>query len=160
MQTPTIEILEFKPKYARYFKEINQEWLEEFFTVEPYDRIVLEDPYGEIIAHGGVVLFAAINNEIVGTCALLKHTAAKYELAKMGVKRSYRGKGIGRKLTEAAIAKSRILGAETLVLATSTSLEIATALYNSMGFHEVGLEEIGPLPYKRKSIVMRLNLKD
>ncbi len=160
MQTPTIEILEFKPKYARYFKEINQEWLEEFFTVEPYDRIVLEDPYGEIIAHGGVVLFAAINNEIVGTCALIKHTAAKYELAKMGVERSYRGKGIGRKLTEAAIAKARLLGAETLVLATSTSLEAANALYNGMGFHEVGLDEIGPLPYKRKSIVMRLNLKE
>ncbi len=160
MQTSTIEILEFKPKYARHFKEINQQWLEEFFAVEPYDRIVLDDPYGEIIVHGGAVLFAAVNNEIVGTCALIRHTAAKYELAKMGVERSCRGKGIGRKLTEAAIAKARLLGAETLVLATSTSLEAANALYNSIGFHEVGLEEIGPLPYKRKSIVMRLNLTE
>ncbi|MBK7140956.1 MAG: GNAT family N-acetyltransferase [bacterium] len=148
MQTSTIEILEFKPKYARHFQEINQSWLEEFFTVEPYDRIVLDDPLGEIIARGGAILFASIEGEIVGTCALIKHTDTKYELAKMGVVRSHRGKGIGRKLALAAIAKAKKLGAASLVLATSPNLEAANALYHSMGFQEVGLEEIGPLPYK------------
>lgn len=155
-----IEILEFKPKYARLFREINREWLEEFFTVEPYDQIVLDDPVGQIIARGGYILLAKVDGEVVGTCALLKHTSTKYELAKMGVFRAYRGKGIGRKLAEAAIAKSVQIGADTLVLATSKDLEAANALYHSMGFQEVNLSEIGPLPYKRKSIVMRMNLAE
>lgn len=155
-----IEILNFKPKYARYFREINHEWLEEYFQVEPYDRIVLDDPQGEIIAHGGYVFFAKVEGEIVGACALLKHTETKYELAKMGVSKAYRGRGIGRKLADAAIAKVRRIGADTIVLATSQSLEAANALYHSMGFQEVSLDEIGPLPYKRKSIVMRLRLEE
>lgn len=160
MLSDTIEILDFKPRLARYFKEINQAWLEEYFVVEPYDRIVLDDPYGEIIAHGGVVLFAAVDDEVVGTCSLIKHTDRKFELAKMGVLRSYRGKGVGRRMAIEAISRARRLGAETLVLATSVELEAANALYHSLGFQVVGLEEIGPLPYKRKSIVMRLDLKE
>lgn len=158
--TRKIEILEFKPKYARQFREINREWLEEFFTVEPYDQIVLDDPVGQIIARGGHILLAKVDGEIVGTCALLKHTPTKFELAKMGVYKAYRGKGSGRKLAEAAIAKAAQIGADTLVLATSKDLEAANALYHSLGFQEVGLDEIGPLPYKRKSIVMRLRLGD
>ncbi len=155
-----VEILDFKPKYARHFRDINRGWLEEFFTVEPYDRIVLEDPESEIIAHGGHLLFAKVEGEIVGTCALLKHTESKFELAKMGVLKAYRGRGIGRKLAEAAIAKASQIGADTLVLATSQNLEAANALYHSLGFQEVSLDEIGPLPYKRKSIVLRLQLEE
>lgn len=155
-----IEILEFRPKFARFFRDINREWLEEYFEVEPYDQIVLDNPQGEIIALGGHLLFARIKGEIVGTCALHRHTETKYELAKMGVLRPYRGQGIGRKLAVSAIAKARQIGAETLVLATSENLEAANALYHSLGFQEVGVEEIGPLPYKRKSIVMRLRLRE
>lgn len=153
-----IEILDFKPKYARYFKDINWGWLEEYFTVEPYDRIVLEDPGSEIIAHGGHLFFAKVEGEIVGTCALLRHTESKFELAKMGVLKAYRGRGVGRKLAEAAIAKASQVGADTLVLATSQKLEAANALYHSLGFQEVSIDEIGPLPYKRRTIVMRLTL--
>ena len=155
-----VEILEFKPKYARHFEAINRAWLEEYFEVEPYDHIVMNDPHGQIIAHGGFVLFAKIGGEIVGTCALLKHTELKYELAKMGVLKPYRGRGVGRMLTEAAIEKARKVGADTVILATSNSLKAANELYGSMGFHQVDLSEIGPLPYKRKSIVMRLRLKE
>lgn len=155
-----VRIVEFKPKYARFFKDINREWLEEYFEIEPFDRILLNDPQGQIIAHGGYVFFAAIGDEIVGTCALLRHTERKYELAKMGVLKQYRGQGVGRKLCEAAIEKVRALGADTLVLATSRSLETANHLYHRMGFQEVDALEIGPLPYKRRSIVMELDLAD
>lgn len=159
-QSKKIEILEFKPKYARVFEEINRAWLEEYFEVEPYDQIVLNDPHGQIIAHGGHVFFARVEGEIVGTCALLKHTELKYELAKMGVLKPFRGHGVGRKLTEAAIQKARLIGADTLILATSRSLQAANDLYHSMGFQEVDISEIGPLPYKRKSIVLSLRLTE
>jgi putative acetyltransferase len=152
------EIIEFKSKYAVQFHDINVAWLEEYFEVEPYDRIVLSDPHEQIIKHGGYIFLARVNNDIVGTSALLRHAEKKYELAKMGVLESFRGKGIGRLLAQAAINKARALHADLLVLATSKKLEAANSLYHSMGFQEADIALIGPLPYKRKSVVMSLHL--
>ena len=153
-----VEIVEFHSRYAHYFRDLNYEWLEEYFTVEPYDRIVLNNPQREIIEKGGYVYFAQMNDRIVGTCALLKHTEMKYELAKMGVTKEFRGRGIGRQLVHACIDKVRQSGADTLVLATSRLLPRANQLYQSLGFQEFSLSEIGPLPYKRETIVMALKL--
>jgi ribosomal protein S18 acetylase RimI-like enzyme len=153
-----ILILDYKAKYRRDFKELNYEWLEKYFTVEPYDELVLSDPEGKIIKLGGCVLFAQLDGTIVGTCALLKHTDRKYELAKMGVSEKYRGRKIGRTLCQAAIDRAKRLGAHKLVLATSPRLEAANYLYQRMGFKKADLSEIGPLPYGRHSICMVLNL--
>jgi GNAT superfamily N-acetyltransferase len=155
-----ITIVEFKPKYVERFREITREWLEEYFEVEPYDRIVLKDPEGQILAHGGSIFFALVGEEVVGTCALIRHAEKKYELAKMGVERDYRGHGVGRKLAQAAIEKARLAHADEIVLATNRTLEAANRLYHSMGFHETRMDEIGPLPYKRRSIVMKLGLTE
>jgi GNAT superfamily N-acetyltransferase len=159
-QQEEVRIVEFTPKFAHYFRDINREWLEEYFEVERYDQIVLNDPKGQIIEHGGFVFFAVRGDEVVGTCALIKQTERKYELAKMGVRKGYRGHGVGRLLAQAAIEKARSVEADTLVLATSKKLEAANSLYYSLGFHEVNISEIGPLPYKRTSIVMRMRLSE
>jgi len=155
---PAIEIVEFQPHYARYFRDLNYEWLEEYFEVEPYDRIVLNDPQKQIIKLGGYVFFALADAEVVGACALLKHTEKKYELAKMGVTERFRGRGVGRRLAQAAIDKARAHGAGTLVLATSRLLPVANHLYESLGFQYADLSVIGPLPYKRETIVMAMKL--
>jgi len=153
-----VKIVGFQRRYARHFRDLNYEWLEKYFEVEPYDRIVLNDPQKQIINLGGYVLFARVKAEVVGTCALLKHTERKYELAKMGITERFRGRGIGRRLTQAAIDKARALGADTLVLATSKLLPAANHLYQSMGFQYADLSVIGPLPYKRETVVMALEL--
>jgi len=155
---PAIEIVEYQPHYARYFRDLNYEWLEKYFEVEPYDRIVLNDPQKQIIKLGGYVFFARVEAEVVGACALLKHTERKYELAKMGVTERFRGRGVGRRLTQAAIDKARALGAEKLVLATSRLLPAANHLYESLGFQYADMSVIGPLPYKRETIVMAMEL--
>jgi ribosomal protein S18 acetylase RimI-like enzyme len=154
----TIKIVDFHPRYSHLFRDLNYEWLEEFFEIEPYDRIVLGDPQKHIIRHGGCILFAQVKREIVGTCALQKHTEKKYELAKMSVSSTHRGNGIGHALARAAIERARTLGADKLVLATSKKLLAANHLYESLGFKYVDLSEIGPLPYKRESVVMALKL--
>jgi len=153
-----VEIVEFRAKYRAAFREINREWLEKYFVVEPYDKIVLDDPQGQIIQRGGVVLFAKLGKDIVGACALLKHTEQKYELAKMGVLDNYHGRGIGRKLIEQAIDRARALGADILVLATSPKLEAANRLYEKVGFQPADFDEIGPLPYARHTIVLSMDL--
>ena len=154
----SIDIIEYESKYARYFRDFNCEWLEKYFEVEPYDRIVLNDPQKQIIRLGGYVFFARWGGDIVGTCALIRHTDRKYELAKMGVTERFRGHGIGRRLIAAAIDKARSLDAATLVLATSRVLAAANYLYQDMGFQYTDLAEIGPLPYKRKTIAMKMVL--
>jgi putative acetyltransferase len=155
---PKIEIVGFRPQYARHFRDINTEWLEKYFSVEPYDRIVLNDPRKHILERGGRILFARVDDEFAGTCALLKHTENKYELAKMGVLERFQDLGVGRKLIEAAIDEARSLGATTLVLATSKLLDSANRLYQSMGFLYVDSSVIGPLPYERETVAMSLDL--
>ncbi|MCB2229167.1 GNAT family N-acetyltransferase [bacterium] len=158
-QESAIEIIDFRPRFAKYFRDLNYAWLERYFEIEPYDRIVLGDPQNQIIRHGGCVMFARIQGEVVGTCALLKHTEKKYELAKMAVDESSRGRGVGRKLIEASVQRARSLGAENLVLATSRVLEAANRLYLSCGFDYVDPSVIGPLPYRRETIVMARSLQ-
>jgi len=154
----SIEILDYEPRYANDFKKLNYEWLEEYFIVEQYDRIVLENPQKHIIDLGGHLFFASVEDQIVGTCALLKHSDVKYEIAKLGVSSKSRGRNVGRRLVEACIERAQEIKAHTLVLATSKLLDPANKLYASVGFKECDLAEIGPLPYKRETIAMILRL--
>jgi N-acetylglutamate synthase-like GNAT family acetyltransferase len=159
-QKGEVEIIEFKPKHRQAFKDLNYAWLEKYFEVEPYDEIVLSDPKTHILNNGGTILMASIDDEIVGTCALLRQTERKYELAKLAVDENYQGRHIGRALCEAAIRRARDLGAATLVLATSEVLVTANQLYHRLGFKQTDLDVIGPLPYKRPTIVMVKDLTD
>ncbi|MFH2050785.1 MAG: GNAT family N-acetyltransferase [bacterium] len=153
-----VKIIEFDPRYAGYFRDLNYEWLKKYFEVEPYDRIVLENPVNHIIKMGGVIFFALVDNEVAGTCALMKHAEKKYELAKMGVTEKFQNMGIGRKLVEATIEKSKQLGADKLILGTSKCLKAANHLYKKMGFDYCDINEIGPLPYIRETVVMKMDL--
>ncbi|MDF1544010.1 MAG: hypothetical protein P1R58_02775 [bacterium] len=51
-------IADFEDWHAEAFRDLNYEWLEEFFEVEPYDKIVLSGPRKHIINQGGSVLVA------------------------------------------------------------------------------------------------------
>ena len=153
-----IVIADFEDWHADAFRTLNYEWLEEFFHVEPYDKIVLGNPQKHIIDQGGCVLVALSGTEPVGVCALLKHSEIKFELTKLGVTKSYQGKGVGRLLVEASIARARKLKATTLILATSKLLVPANQLYRRLGFQQVALDEIGPLPYHRETFAMMLDL--
>ena len=155
-----IRIVEFLPEYAQYFHDINFEWLQEYFRVEPYDRVVLGDPQLHIIDQGGYVFFALMENQVGGTCALLKHTEKKYELAKMGVTSRFRRRGAGRTLVRAAIEKATAIGANEIVLATSKLLTGANKLYLNNGFEYADESVIGPLPYERETVVMAMTLQE
>ena len=154
----SVKIIDFDPKYADHFRDINYEWLEKYFEIEPYDRIVLENPINHIIKLGGFIFIALVDDQIAGTCALMKHTEKKYELAKMGVTEKFQNLGIGRKLVETAIEKTKQLDAEKLILGTSKCLKAANHLYQKMGFDYCDLNEIGPLPYTRETVVMKMEL--
>jgi DNA-binding MarR family transcriptional regulator len=154
-----VEIVDYKPRFKRYFKSLNLEWLREYFAVEEDDKRQLSDPYGKIIKAGGFVLFARLDGKIVGTAALVKHNEHTLELTKMAVTRKARGHQAGRKLALAAIERAKDVGAKQLVLLTSPRLTAACDLYRSLGFVEMAIPQLWATSYLRESIAMSLDLK-
>ncbi|HVS77092.1 MAG TPA: bifunctional helix-turn-helix transcriptional regulator/GNAT family N-acetyltransferase [Steroidobacteraceae bacterium] len=128
-----VEIIPFERRYAADFKRLNLEWLEKYFRVEPVDEQVLSRPL-EILRQGGAIFLARCRGAIVGTCALLPAGDGRFELAKMAVTDGHQGRGIGRRLLEAAIAEYRSRGARELFLESNSRLTPALSLYESAGF--------------------------
>lgn len=139
------------------FRDLNLAWIRTHFVVEPRDRHELDDPEGHILAHGGQIFMAeaegARGREVLGTCALLLEPDGTYELAKMAVHESARGRGVGRALAEAAIAAARARGAPRIELLSNTALAPAISLYRALGFVEVPMP---PTEYARANIKMAL----
>jgi DNA-binding MarR family transcriptional regulator/N-acetylglutamate synthase-like GNAT family acetyltransferase len=157
-QLNEVEITDYQPKFKSYFKSLNIQWLQEYFSVEESDKILISDPYGKIIKPGGFVFFARLNGKIVGTAALIKHNKDIYELAKMAVTKKARGRQVGRKLGLAAIERAKKTGAKQLVLLTSPQLRAAYNLYLSLGFVEISPAQPWATAHRRESIAMSLKL--
>lgn len=122
-----------------YFDRYNKAWLEAFFSVEPIDKYVLENPELAIIKPGGCIFFAENKGKIIGTVALKFVEPGIFELTKMAVDKKSQGMGAGRALCTAAIEEAKKLNAHTLILYSQKTLTSAIALYYKMGFKELPL---------------------
>lgn len=149
-----VDIVEYTAKFKNHFRDLNYDWLTEYFCVEPEDELILNDPEKQVIGKGGRILFAKSNGQIVGTGALLKLDTESYELAKMAVKREYRGRHIGLKIAEAALVLAKKLKARRVILQTSPQLTTAVSLYRRLGFREIESQS----KYSRCTIAMQLDL--
>ncbi|MGN8070259.1 bifunctional helix-turn-helix transcriptional regulator/GNAT family N-acetyltransferase [Mucilaginibacter sp. 22184] len=151
-----VTVTTYDPQNARYFKNLNIEWINTYFTVEEHDLEQLNHPEEYIIAPGGEILFAHIDDDVVGTCAVIKTGEAEYELAKMAVSPKYQGRKIGNALMDAAIAKTKELGGTRLWLGSNTLLAPAISLYRKYGFTEF---KVADTPYARANIHMEKDLR-
>lgn len=151
-----ITLVENQLEYAKDFAALNYEWLNKYFTIEPHDKEMLDDPETYIIKKGGHILFALYKNNVVGAAALIMENTNTFELAKMAVAPKFQGLKIGEKLINKAIEKSKKLGINNLVLESSRKLKPAINLYKKTGFREVPLT--GRSPYSRCDIRMQLDL--
>jgi GNAT superfamily N-acetyltransferase len=140
------------------FRELNEEWIAKYFTLEEHDHIQLRDPEDNILRTGGQIVMAVAGEERIGCCALIFVSPGVFEVAKMAVSERYRGLGIGRKLLEYTIAQAKVLGAHTLELASNTKLANAVHLYESLGFRHLSPERVEPSPYARANVFMELHL--
>lgn len=150
-----IEIIEYQSTYQPSFERLNKAWLETYFTVEPIDRYVLEQPEEAILKPGGVIMLARYGNEIIGTVALKVVESGIYEMTKMSVDEAYQGLGAGKKLCAAAIAKAKEFKAKRLLLYTTSVLETAISIYRKQGFVDIPLE---PGVYERANVKMEYPL--
>jgi GNAT superfamily N-acetyltransferase len=149
-----VTIREFQPGDADAFFELNREWIQRYFWLEPADLDVLWRPQEAILDPGGRIYMAVRGDARVGCCALIPIAPGEYELAKMAVAPSERRQGIGRRLIEIAIAGAERLGATRLYLESNASLPGAIALYESMGFRHLRPARIRPSHYARADVFM------
>jgi len=130
-------VVTYRDEFAGDFEELNREWIETYFVLEDADREVLGDPRGKIIQRGGEIFFVLDREKVMGTCAVLRHDAEDYEIAKMAVVPAARGRGYGHLLMEAAVSFCRRAGARRVIIVSNTVLDTAIHLYLKHGFVRV-----------------------
>lgn len=151
-----MEIITYSPEYQKAFRDLNTEWLEQYFHVEKTDQEVLASPQEYIIDRGGMIFFAREGEEILGTAALMKMEDAVYEFTKMAVPTRARGKGIGQLLMQYTIEYAQAQDWKELIIYTNSTLNNAIHIYKKYGFEQVAIEHENP--YDRADIKMHLSL--
>jgi len=99
----------------------------------------------EMILRGAGVQFVALNaaDEVVGWCDALRLDQETFRHGwrlGMGLLPAVRGRGVGRRLAEAAIAAAKAQGAERIELEVFASNVRAIALYETLGFVREGMK--------------------
>ena len=158
MSEKNIRIVDYSPVYKKAFKDLNEEWIRQYFKMEEADYKSLDHPEENIINKGGYIKIALLNDEPVGVCALMtcEHPVYQFELAKMAVSPKAHGMGIGSQLGQAIIEQAKESGAEKIFLESNTILTPAINLYKKLGFVKV---EGYKSPYERSNIQMELIVK-
>ena len=105
-------IYTYRKEHHSIFKQLNLEWLDHYHLTESHDLLVLDDPEGTVINRGGFIWLAEVDGKIVGSAGIMKEKDGEYELVKMGVKESYRGRGISKLLMEQCLSKAKEIGAK------------------------------------------------
>lgn len=138
-------------QHCEDFVRLNEQWISEYFSIEEADRKLSADPF-KIVTDGGHIISLVEDDRVIGVCALFKDDGNGYQLARMAVEPSERGKGYGNVLIRTALELARESGASRVYLLSNTVLAPAIALYRKYGFST--LTE-GPHPvYARCNIVM------
>jgi DNA-binding MarR family transcriptional regulator/GNAT superfamily N-acetyltransferase len=155
--TGGMSIRDFSDDLAQAFHDINAAWIAQMFALEENDIRLLENPRDLIVDKGGAVLFAQTPDlGVVGTCAIMRMKDGWFELTKMGVLESARGRKVGEFLLAAAIERAKAMGvADRLYLLTNRKCAAAIHLYEKLGFqHDAGIMALFGARYERCDVAM------
>ena len=146
----------FRPEHALAFDALNREWLVGTGLFEPADEPHLIDPYGSILHRGGQIYVALEDDVVVGTCGIAPHGEAEFEVLKLAVASSMRGRGIGGQLVGMCVDFARQRGARRITLLSSSKLGAAIRLYERAGFRHAPLPPNNP--YETADVHMILTI--
>ena len=132
-------IVPYREEFRSAFEQLNRDWIEAYFVLEEADNEIFRDPASEVLAAGGQIFFVLEGNQVQGTCAVLRHDGEEFEIAKMAVAPSARGRGYGDRLMEAAVRFATEAGGKRIIIVSNTVLEPAIRLYQKHGFVRVPL---------------------
>ncbi|WP_350349188.1 ribosomal protein S18-alanine N-acetyltransferase [Agromyces sp. G08B096] len=119
-------------------------------------RREFESPHGYYL----VVVDDAAPEVILGYAGLLAgRGSGEGDIQTIAVASDLRGQGVGRTLMQALIAEARRRGAERLFLEVRADNPVARALYDSLGFVEIGVR---PRYYRGgiDAVLMRLDVPE
>jgi putative acetyltransferase len=152
----TVRIIDYEDRFASDFARLNRAWLEGYGILEPEDEKYLGAPRESIIEPGGAILLAVEEERVIGTCAIVPSGPRIVELAKLAVAPDAQSRGVGRRLTIAAIESAIAIGAERMILVSNNRLVAAVRLYESLGFRHTPLPV--DLVYATANVYMELEL--
>jgi len=150
-----IQIIEYEEKYNSDFKKLNLDYLDKYNLTESHDMIILDNPEEIVLKTGGFIWLAKAGDEIVGTVGIMPEGHGIFELIKMCVAESWRGRGISKLLMETCLQKVKELGGEKLFLFSNHQLQTALKLYKKYGFKNV---EVTDSPFETADVKMELDL--
>lgn len=156
IEVTSVQVVRYSPELSPHFESLNREWIDQYFDLEPQDLHVFNDPFKNIVQPGGQIFFVVNNDEVVGTCAMIRVEEGVFELAKMGVTKSAQGRGYGDLLLASAIEFAQQSGAKKIMLLSNTQLGPAIKLYEKHGFKSVPIKP--EHAYARTDIEMELEL--
>ena len=87
-----LEIIDYRPEHQPWFEKLNRGWIEKYFSMEPPDYDMLQDPYEHVLKKGGSIFIAVWDGVVAGTVALKRLPGDVYELTKMGLMKIIRVK--------------------------------------------------------------------
>lgn len=102
--------------------------------------------YNSVISGGHSHFVAVREHQILGWCDVLPlfgQMRSHVDVLGMGVSATERGKGIGKALIQAAIAKATDQGLSRIELTVHSENHVAQALYKSVGFMHEGTQRQG-----------------
>lgn len=157
MSASPYRVVAYAPQYAAAWKALNEGWiLEAGFSLEAKDHRVLGDPEAEVLAKGGHILLAVdAGGQALGCGSLMPMADGGFEVAKMAVTPTARGRGLSRLILQGLEDTARQQGADRLYIETNSGLTPALKLYESFGFAYLPAQNT---PYARADIFMEKRL--
>lgn len=138
---------------VHFFEENNSYKITRQFNPFPLNKNTARDiALREQLDHYYVAL---ISNRIVGLC-MLRGAGAGYSAPSFGilVGDGFQRRGLGRELSEYAIAQARLLGYNKVRLSVYASNKRAVRLYTSLGFSEVERQKTEVMGEPDEKIIM------
>jgi putative acetyltransferase len=112
---------------------------------QEFDRELAALP-GDYAAPGGCILLAEEGAKPAGCVALRpRDEAGTCEMKRLYVVPTFRGRGWGRRLAEAAVAEARTRGYRRMLLDTVPGMGAAIAVYRALGFREIDPYRFNPI---------------
>lgn len=151
-----IEIVDYSSQYLNDYCRLTEEWISKHWVMESRDYEELREVQ-TMIDNGGFLLIALLDGKAVGTCAMIPMNGEKYdfELAKFCISPTAQGFGLGSKLLNTALRRTKEMNKNRIYLETNHLCETAIHLYKKIGFKQLeGHSKV----FERGDVLMALTL--